>query len=97
MFPADDDAAVATRQEEQLHQHTDAAPRRRRHRRAGDAQPGEWPETEDEARIETDVDCVGDPEDAHRDRRVARAAEHRVDQKQHHDDAVEAEDDGRVR
>src|SRR5947208_1436900 len=77
--------------------HTDAARRRRRHGRAGDGQPGAWSQTEDEARIETDVDRVGDPEDTHRDRRVARAAEHRVDQKQHHDDAVEAENDGRVR
>ena len=83
MLAADDDAAVAARQEVQLHEHADAAAGRRRDRRAGDAESRKRAEPEDEARIEADVDRVGDPQHAHRDRRVAGAAEHGVDQEQH--------------
>ena len=58
---------------------------------------GNGPEAEDQQRPEHDVDRVREPQHAHRDRRVARAAEDRVDQEQHHDRDVAAEHDARVR
>jgi hypothetical protein len=64
--------------------------------RAGDAELGERPDAEHEARPEHDVDGVGEPEHAHRDRRVARAAEQRVDDEQHDDHRLAAEHDARV-
>ena len=67
-----------------------------RHRGAGDAELGERSDAEDEARTEHDVDRVGEPQHPHRDRRVAGAAEHRVDQEQQHDRGVAAEHHPRV-
>ncbi len=63
--------------------------------RAHHAELGERAEAEDEARPEQDVEDVAEPQHAHRDRRVARAAEHRVDQEQQHDGDVAAEHDAR--
>ena len=56
---------------------------------------GKRPEAEDEARVEDEVADVREPEDAHRDRRVAGAAEDRVDEEEEHDHDVAAEHHGR--
>ena len=53
--------------------------------RAQDAQLGKRPEPEDQARIQTDVDGIGDPQRPHRRGGIARAAEDRVDQEQQED------------
>ena len=62
-----------------------------RDRRADDAQLRKRPHAENQQWSKHDVDRVGEPEDAHRDRRVAGAAKNAVDQKQHHDARVPAE------
>ena len=72
-------------------------PRRRRDGRARDAERRERPEAEDEARVEDEVDDVREPQDAHRDRRVAGAAEDRVDEEEQDDDDVAAEHHPRER
>ena len=88
--------AVAPPQPIQLIEHTGAAADRRRDRRAGQAKLRERSDAKDQQGTEHDVDRVREPEDAHRDRRVAGAAEDRIDQKDQQDDDVAAEHDARV-
>jgi hypothetical protein len=54
---------------------------------------GKGTKTEDEAGTKQDIDCVGEPENAHRDRGVSGAAEDRVDEKEEHDGRVAAQHD----
>ena len=79
------DARAGLEQSAEREQRAGSAADRRRDRRAGDAQLRERSEPKDQTRSEHDVDRVRQPEHAHRDRRVARAAEDRVDQEQHDD------------
>ena len=75
----------------QLIQDAAAAADRRADGCPGHAHLGKRPDAEDEARAEHDVDRVGEPEHAHGDRRVARAAEHGVDEEQQQDGAAAAQ------
>jgi hypothetical protein len=60
-------------------------------RRTGYAELRKWTESKDQTRTERDVDGVRQPEYAHGDRRVARSAEDRVDQKQQEHRCIAAE------
>ena len=90
------DASAASPEDQQLHDDADAAAGGRCDRGAGNAEARERTESENEARIEADVDSVRNPQHAHGDRRVTRAAKHGVDQKEHEDYAVEPKNDLRV-
>ena len=79
------DPAAAPKENPELHQNTGAPADRGRHRGPGDPHLGEEPETEDEARIEHDIDGVGDPQDPHGDGRIAGAAKDRVEKKKKRD------------
>ena len=46
---------------------------------------GEWTPAEDQARVEDEIDDVGDPEEAHGDGGIAGAAEDGVVEKKQHD------------
>src|SRR6266851_5698073 len=61
--------------------------------RTGNAKLGEWSPTEDEARIEDEIDDVGDPEQTHGDGGVTGAAEDGVVEKEHHDRSAAAKGD----
>src|SRR5262249_60565352 len=88
MSPADRHAASPAREDPELEQDADAPPAGRRDRGSQDTQPRERPEPEDEARVQHEVDRVGEPQRPHRDRRVSRAAKDRVGQKKEQDYAV---------
>ena len=75
----------------------DGPPHGRADGRARDAHLRERPEPEDQARVEHDVDGVGEPQRAHGHGRVARPAEDRVDQEEEQDRRVAAEHPGGVR
>jgi hypothetical protein len=90
------DTSVAVEEPVQLEEHAHRASGRRGDCGADDPELRKRPETEDEARIQNDIDSVRNPEDAHRNCGVTRATEHSVDEKQHHDHAVCTEHDGGV-
>ncbi len=96
MPACDVDAPAGPQQEREGVERTRAAPDGGGDRRTRHAEFGERPEAEDETGAEKDVDGVGEPEHAHGNRRVARAAEDGVDEKQHDDRGVAAEHHARV-
>src|SRR6266704_358768 len=65
-------------------------------RDAQEAKHGERPPAEDEARVEHEVDDVGDPQQTHGDGGVTRATEDGVVEKEHHDGAAATEGDASV-
>ena len=58
---------------------------------------GKRADAEDQARPEDDVDRVREPQHAHRDRGIARAAEDGVDEEEQHHGAAAAQHDARER
>src|SRR5258708_176250 len=60
---------------------------------SGHAEVGERPPGENEARVEDEIDDVGDPEQTHGDSGVTGAAEDGVVEKEHHDGSAAAEGD----
>src|SRR5258708_2717712 len=89
----DTDAFCSAEQAIELVEHADAASGECSQSRAGNAKLGEWSPTENEARIEDQIDDVGDPEQAHGDSGVTSAAEDGVVEKEHHDRSAAAEGD----
>src|SRR6266853_943580 len=89
----DTDAFCSAEQAIELVEHADAASGECSQSRAGNAKLGEWSPTENEARIEDEIDDVGDPEQAHGDSGVTSAAEDGVVEKEHHDRSAAAEGD----
>jgi hypothetical protein len=87
----DVDASVPSEQQPELHQHRKRTARRRRHRGANHAELWEGPKPEDEQRIERQVDGVRQPQHAHGNRGIARAAKDRVLQEEQHDAGISAE------
>src|SRR6266849_4006962 len=69
----DADAFRAAQEAIELIEHADAAAGERGEGCAGNAKLGERPPAEDEARVEDEVDDVGDPEQTHGDGGVTRA------------------------
>src|SRR5713226_7378633 len=92
----DADAFRAAQETIELIENADAAAGEGGECRAGDAKLGERCPAEDEARVEDEVDDVGDPQQAHGDGGVTRAAEDGVVEKEKHDGAAAAEGDARV-
>ena len=78
-------------------QHARTPSDRRRDRCARHTELGERTEPEDERRPERDVDCVREPERAHRELCVACTAEDAVDQEQQKDRCVPAQHHARER
>src|SRR6266446_1719434 len=64
--------------------------------RAGNAELWERSPAEDEAGVENEIDDVGDPEQAHGDGGVTRAAKDSVVEEEHHDGAAPSERNARV-
>src|SRR5690606_22685970 len=90
-MPAADLYAAAFASEKQSPrgiQHSDAAADRRRDRRTGNAEFGKRADSENEHRIENDVHQICYHQNAQRDRRVARSAKYRIQQKQKYDHGV---------
>src|SRR5713226_169091 len=90
------DALRAPEETIELIENADAAADERGEGRAGDPEFGEWTPTEDEARIEDEIDDVGDPEQTHGDGGVTGAAKDGVVKKEKHYYATAAEGDARV-
>jgi hypothetical protein len=90
-----DSAAVAEEPDHRVDRAGRAADRRR-DRGAGDAESREWPHAEDEQWSQDDVDDVGEPEHAHRDRGVTGPAKDRVHHEQHDDRRLAAQHDRRI-
>src|SRR6266705_4128848 len=80
----DADALGPAEEAIELIEDADAAAGERGEGRAGDAKLGERPPAEDEARVEHEVDDVGDPQQTHGDGGVTRATEDGVVEKEHH-------------
>src|SRR6266851_34238 len=89
----DANAFGAAKEPIELVEHANAASGERSESRTGNAKLGEWSPAEDEARIEDEIDDVGDPEQAHSDGGVTGAAEDGVVEKEHHDRSAAAEGD----
>ncbi len=96
MLAQDFDPAVALAQDVDLVQDPDTSPNTGRDCRSRYSQTWKWPQTQNEAWIEAKVDEVGQPQDAHGDRRVTGAAEDGVHQEEHQDDPRAAQHDPRV-
>src|SRR5437016_641119 len=92
----DANALRATEEAIELIEHADAAAGEGRESRAGDAKFWERSPAEDEARVENEIDDVGDPEQTHGDGGVTRAAEDGVVEKEEHDGGATAEGDAGV-
>jgi len=92
----DANALRATEEAVELIEHADAAAGEGGEGGAGDAKFGERPPAKDEARVEDEIDDVGDPEQTHGDGGVTRAAEDGVVEKEKHDRSAAAESDAGV-
>src|SRR5256712_2451481 len=92
----DADALGAAEQPIELIEHADAATGERGEGRAGNAELGKGAPAEAEARVEDEIDDVGDPQQAHGDGGVTRAAEDGVVEKKHHDGAAPGKSNARV-
>src|SRR6266446_246998 len=92
----DADAFGAAEQAIELIEHANAATSERGEGRAGDAELGERSPAEDEARVQYEIDDVGDPEQAHGDSGVTRAAEDGIVEEEQHDRSAAAEGDACV-
>jgi len=92
----DADAFCAAQEAIELVEHADAAAGEGCESRSGDAQFREGAPAEDKARVEDEVDDVGDPQQAHGDGGVTRAAEDGVVEKEHHDRSAAAEGDAGI-
>jgi len=90
LLAQDADALRAAQQPIKLIQHTDAAPGECRQSRACHAELRERSPAENEARIENQVDDVGDPQQAHGYRGIAGSAKNCVVEKQQHNGAAAA-------
>ncbi len=91
MMPMDREAVVPLGEPVELIDHAHSPPHGGCDRRAHDTQLGKGSDAEDQKGIENHVADVGDPERPHRNRRVARPTENRVDQEEQKDDDVAAE------
>src|SRR5882757_8812893 len=87
----DADALSAAEQAIELIEHADAAAGEGGQSGARDAEFWERSPAEDEARVEDEINDVGDPEQTHGDGRVACAAEDGIVEKEHHDRSAAAE------
>ncbi len=65
-------------------------------RRSRDSEFRKRAESEDQTRIQNQIDDVADPQGSHGDGGIARTAKDRVDQKEQHDDHIGAEDHAHV-
>ena len=92
----DPDALRAFQQSVELVCHSDAAPGERRQGGTRDPQLGERSPTEDQERVEHQVDDVRYPKQPHGNCGVARAPKNCVVQKQHQHHAAATECDARV-
>src|SRR5438876_3755793 len=90
------DALRAAEETIELIEHADAAAGEGRESRTGDSKFWERSPAEDEARVENEIDDVGDPEQTHGDGGVTRAAEDGVVEKEEHDGGATAEGDAGV-
>ena len=87
--------ALMTGEMPELIEHPDAATDVRRHGGAGHPHLGKRPPAENETRPEYDVQCIGEPQRAHREHRVACAAKDRIDEEDEKHGGVAAEHDPR--
>src|SRR5260370_2088109 len=87
------DTLRAAKETIELVQHADGAAGESGESRSGDAELGERPPAENEARVEDEIDDVGDPKQAHGDGGVTGAAEDGVVEEEHHDGSAAAEGD----
>ncbi len=85
------DALRALQQSIELVEHADAAARQRSQRRARYPEMRKRTEAEDQTRVEDEVDDVRHPQQAHRNRRITRAAKDCVVQEEHDDGAAPAQ------
>src|SRR6266436_7982724 len=92
----DADALGALQKTIELVENADAAAGEGGSGRAGDAKLGERPPAKNEARVEDEIDDVGDPEQTHGDGGVTRAAEDGIVEKEKHDRSAAAESDAGV-
>src|SRR5579884_167243 len=92
----DSNAFRAAKQAVELIGDSDASARKSGQRGARYAQLGKWPQSEDQARIEDEVDDVRYPQQAHGNGCVSRAAEDGVVQEEHHDRSAAAKSDARI-
>src|SRR5690348_6868045 len=88
------DAAAAIEQDPELIEKGDSPAYRGSDGRASHAQAWKAGPSVDETGVEHQVDEIRQPQDAHCDGGIARAAKHAVDQEQEHDGGVSAEDHG---
>jgi len=74
LFAQDANALGAAKQAIELIEDADAAAGEGCERGASDAEFMKWPDAENEARVENEIDDVGDPEQTHGDGRIAGTA-----------------------
>ncbi len=96
LLTEDADALGAAEQAVELIKHANAAAGERGEGGAGDAQFWERSPAEDEARVENEVDDVGDPQQTHGDGRVTSTAEDGIVEEKHHDRAASGKRNARI-
>src|ERR1044071_1861045 len=88
MFSLDLETSAPAHETTQREQRARAATDVRCDRSADDAEFWKWSNTEDQTWTKQDVDRIRQPQCAHRDRRITRAAKDRIDHEQHHDGRI---------